>query len=89
MARKKVRTDKKPEYAEAIEKAKSENRFVGDSCLGGGVDCGAFVTTLLHDSGFDKNYNYGGETVRLAQLAHRERGRKPTGKLSVMVAQLT
>ena len=56
-----VRTDKKPEYAEAIEKAKSENRYIGDSCLGGGVDCGAFVTTILNDSGFDKNYNYGGE----------------------------
>ena len=56
-----VRLDKKPEYAEAIEKAKSENRYIGDSCLGGGVDCGAFVTTILNDSGFDKNYNYGGE----------------------------
>ena len=56
-----VRTDKKPEYAEAIEKAKRENRFTGGTCYGGGVDCGAFVTTILNDSGFDKNYNYGGE----------------------------
>ena len=54
-----TRTDKKPEYAEAIEKAKSENRFVGADCFGGGVDCGGFVTTLLYDSGFDQNYNYG------------------------------
>lgn len=54
-----TRTDKKPEYAEAIENAIKENRFVGDDCFGGGVDCGGFVTTLLYDSGFDKNYNYG------------------------------
>jgi hypothetical protein cdiviTM7_00542 len=54
-----TRTDKKPEYAEAIEKAKSENRYVGAGCFGGGVDCGGFVTTLLYDSGFDQNYNYG------------------------------
>ena len=57
----KVRTDKKPDYEKAIEKAKSENRFTGGTCYGGGVDCGAFVTTILNDSGFDKNYNYGGE----------------------------
>lgn len=54
-----TRTDKKPEYAEAIEKAKSESRYVGADCFGGGVDCGGFVTTLLYDSGFDPNYNYG------------------------------
>ena len=57
-----VRTDKKPDYEKAIEKAKSENRFTGGTCYGGGVDCGAFVTTILNDSGFDKNYNYGGES---------------------------
>ena len=55
------RTDKKPEYAEAITKAKSEGRYVGDSCFGGGVDCGGFVTTILHDSGFDPSYNHNGK----------------------------
>ena len=29
---KKVRTDKKPDYEKAIEKAKSENRFTGGTC---------------------------------------------------------
>ena len=56
-----TRTDKKPEYAEAIEKAKSEGRYVGDSCFGGGVDCGGFVTTILHDSGFEPRYNHNGK----------------------------
>ena len=56
-----TRTDKKPEYAEAIEKAKSEGRYVGDSCFGGGVDCGAFVTTILNDSGFEPKYNHSGK----------------------------
>ena len=55
------RTDKKPEYAEAITKAKSEGRYVGDSCFGGGVDCGGFVTTILHDSGFEPRYNHNGK----------------------------
>ena len=56
-----TRTDKKPEYAEAIEKAKSEGRYVGDECFGGGVDCGAFVTTILNDSGFEPKYNHSGK----------------------------
>ena len=56
-----TRTDKKPEYAEAIEKAKSEGRYVGDECFGGGVDCGAFVTTILNDSGFEPRYNHSGK----------------------------
>ena len=49
-------TNKKPDYAAAIEKAESEGRFVG-ACSG--VDCGGFVTMLMYDSGFDTAYNYG------------------------------
>lgn len=48
-------TQKMPAYAAAIEKAKSSGRYVGND----GVDCGGFVTTLMIDSGFDPNYNYG------------------------------
>lgn len=55
----KPNTNKKPEYVDAIIAAKNAGRYVGDSCYGGGVDCGGFVTTLMYDSGFDKGYNYG------------------------------
>jgi len=54
-------TQRTPAYAQAVEKAKSEGRYVGDQCYGGGVDCGAFVTILLNDSGFDPTYNYNGK----------------------------
>lgn len=52
-------TERKPEYAAAIEKAESEGRYVGSMH---GVDCGGFVTTLVHDSGFDPDYNYSSGT---------------------------
>lgn len=53
----KLKKEKKPEYEAAIQKAKSEGGFVGDSCYGGGVDCGAFVTRVMQDSGADPEYN--------------------------------
>ena len=67
------RTDKKPEYAEAITKAKSEGRYVGDSCFGGGVDCGGFVTTILHDSGFEPRYNHNGKLSEGANATSTQR----------------
>lgn len=51
--------DLKPEYATAIQLAKSEGRYVGGIKYPG-VDCGGFVTTLMIDSGFEPNYNYDG-----------------------------
>lgn len=57
---------KKPEYETAVTNAKKDGRYTGDPCYGGGVDCGAFVTLLVNDSGFDPGYNYdgkGGNTV--------------------------
>jgi len=50
-------TQKMPAYLTAIEKAKSEGRYVGNN----GVDCGGFVTTLMVDSGFDPTYNNNGK----------------------------
>lgn len=47
-------TDKKPDYANAVQTAQGEGRYIGSF---EGVDCGGFVTTLLYDSGFDKTYN--------------------------------
>ncbi len=58
-----VRTDQMPAYTEAVTQAKSENRYIGGN---NGNDCGAFVTILVRNSGFDKNYNtegYGGNTI--------------------------
>lgn len=46
------------DYDKAVKVAQGEQRYVG----GGqhpGIDCGGFVTTLVYDSGFDKNYNSG------------------------------
>lgn len=54
-------TEQKPEYKEAVARASKAGKYIGGS---GGNDCGGFVTTLVHDSGFDKNYNAGnGYTV--------------------------
>lgn len=53
------------DYANAILKATSEGRYDGDECtnlgVGSGIDCGAFVTTFIYDSGWDVNYNYSGK----------------------------
>lgn len=54
-------TKQKQEYTEAVTRASKAGRYIGGS---NGNDCGGFVTTLVHDSGFDKNYNAGnGYTV--------------------------
>ncbi len=46
------------DYNAAVQRAISQGRYVGGTSYPG-IDCGGFVTTLLVDSGFDKNYNYG------------------------------
>ena len=70
------RTQRKDDYVAAIDTAVKEGRYTGNPSGGDeslrGVDCGAFVTTLLYDSGFDKTYNYdakGGGTVHQLQWA--------------------
>lgn len=50
----------KPEYAAAIQKAQKEGRYVGGAGLPG-IDCGAWVTTLMVDSGYEPRYNYDGK----------------------------
>ncbi len=53
---------RKPAYATAVSKAKSEGKYVGGT-VGGveGIDCGGFVTLLVTNSGFDPKYNYNGK----------------------------
>lgn len=51
-------TTRKKEYADAISTAASKGMYLG-GC--NGVDCGAFVTRLLIDSGFDTGYNHSGK----------------------------
>lgn len=51
-------TEKKNEYEEAVSSAISQGKYVG-SCRG--VDCGAFVTILLNNSGWDPAYNSSGK----------------------------
>ena len=60
------RTDQQPAYTAAITKARSENRYVGGA---NGNDCGGFVTTLVHDSGFDTSYNSEDRGNTIAQEA--------------------
>ncbi|HSE61789.1 MAG TPA: hypothetical protein VLA88_05860 [Candidatus Saccharimonadales bacterium] len=48
-------TTKKPAYAAAVKRSK----YKGDSCYGSGVDCGAFVTIVMRESGADPDYNKG------------------------------
>jgi N-acetylmuramoyl-L-alanine amidase len=51
---------KTPAYAKAVIAAQASGRYVGG--LGNpGIDCGGFITTLMIDSGFEPNYNYGGK----------------------------
>lgn len=52
-------TDPTDAYANAVQKAIGQGRYVGGISYPG-IDCGGFVTTLIIDSGFDKEYNYGG-----------------------------
>jgi hypothetical protein len=54
-------TEKKPEYETAVQEAKDDNRYTGDVCYGGGVDCGAFTTLLITNSGHDPEFNHGGK----------------------------
>ncbi len=66
------RTDQQPAYTAAVKKANSEGRYIGGA---GGNDCGGFVTTLVVDSGHDKNYNskkdgaYGNTVTQQAWLS--------------------
>ena len=55
------KTEQKPAYADAVKKARDENRYVGGA---GGNDCGGFITTIMVDSGYEPNYNSGrGNTI--------------------------
>lgn len=49
-----------PAYEKAVAAAQASGRYVG-GLAHPGVDCGGFVTTLMVDSGFEPNYNYGGK----------------------------
>lgn len=51
-------TERKPDYVKAIDDAKSKGMYIG-GC--NGVDCGAFVTRLVIDSGWDAGYNSSGK----------------------------
>lgn len=50
------------DYRNAVLTAKTAGRYTGDNCselgVGGGIDCGGFVTTIIHDSGLDTGYNH-------------------------------
>jgi hypothetical protein len=58
-----MRTDQMPAYTDAVNKAKGQGLYIGGY---NGNDCGAFVTLLIRNSGFDEDYNSngrGGNTI--------------------------
>lgn len=50
----------KPDYAAAVKEADSKGLYVGGEMYDG-IDCGAFVTLLVRNSGYDERYNYNGD----------------------------
>lgn len=56
---KKPYLDMMPAYEDAVRLSIKEGRYVGGQQYKG-IDCGGFVTTLMVNSGFEPNYNYGG-----------------------------
>ena len=54
--------ERMPDYAEAVTRRDGDGLWVGGT-VGDvqGIDCGGFVTTILNESGFDPDYNYGGD----------------------------
>lgn len=73
----------KPTYEAAIKKAAAAGQYIGGTCnIDGtawvGVDCGAFVTRVMIDSGADPGYNFdgkGGNTIKQQEYlnAHPEK----------------
>lgn len=51
-------------YLDATNKASSEGKYTGASGGGyAGIDCGAFVTRVMQNSGVDPDYGGGGNTI--------------------------
>ncbi|HTJ73330.1 MAG TPA: phage tail tip lysozyme [Verrucomicrobiae bacterium] len=46
-------------YTSEVIHRKDKDRYIGGNAHPG-IDCGGFVTNIIINSGFDKNYNYGG-----------------------------
>jgi hypothetical protein len=73
------KTDQQPAYSAAVKKARSEGRYISGA---NGDDCGGFVSTAMIDSGFEKNYNYGGKAGQgntIAQEKWLKENWKPIG----------
>ncbi|HZM64405.1 MAG TPA: hypothetical protein VFB59_04700 [Candidatus Saccharimonadales bacterium] len=67
-------------YAAAVERTRKAGGYTGWGCYGGGVDCGAFVTIVMRDSGADPNYNSGPTGNTTQQLAYLRRSSGAGGK---------
>lgn len=65
----------KPSYKKAVEKAQSDNEYVGGIDYPG-VDCGGFITLAMKNSGVDPKYGNGGATD--TQLTYLETSGKYT-----------
>lgn len=54
-------------YANAVKVANSKGEFIGGG-INPGIDCGGFVTRVLHDSNFSPDYNSTNGTVTDSQV---------------------
>lgn len=61
-------TEMRPEYATAVKTAVEQDMYVGAA----GIDCGAFVTLLIRDSGYDTGYNFGGKNGSAGDTSRQE-----------------
>jgi len=61
-------TEKTLPYAAAVKKAVEQDMYVGAD----GIDCGAFVTLLIRDSGYDTGYNFGGKNGSAGDTSRQE-----------------
>ncbi|MEO8911970.1 MAG: phage tail tip lysozyme [Candidatus Saccharimonas sp.] len=46
-----------PDYVKAADEARANKYYVGDGAAPTYADCGGFITTLMHSSGYDPTYN--------------------------------
>jgi hypothetical protein len=63
-------TDAKPAYKDAITRAKSKGQYIGGH---NGIDCGAFVTRAMIDSGFEPRYNWSGKGGRTGMTVNEDK----------------
>jgi N-acetylmuramoyl-L-alanine amidase len=76
-------TKMKSNYAAAVAAARAKGDYVGGLALPG-IDCGGFITTVMHNSGADPQYNEkkGGTEIQQAYMDHHPEKYRKLGAVS-------